>query len=213
MMAHDHPPLEDDALYHIYNRGINGTNLFYEEKHYRVFLDKYARYIPPAMDTLAYCLLSNHFHLLIRIKPSDMRTQKREQHSLISDHITLDPSRQLSHLFNGYTQTINHQMGRTGALFETPFRRIAIDTPDYLTHVIDYIHKNPQKHGFVEDFRDYPHSSYHAHTSDSHIQLAREEVLDWFGGRDRFISFTSQEMDIIKPFTEDMEGEQPSNPV
>jgi hypothetical protein len=60
--------LEPDRIYHIYNRGINGENIFKEERNYRYFLEKYAKYIEPIADTFAYCLLKNHFHIAIRTK-------------------------------------------------------------------------------------------------------------------------------------------------
>ncbi len=60
--------LEPDRIYHIYNRGINGENIFQEERNYRYFLEKYAKYIEPIADTFAYCLLKNHFHIAIRTK-------------------------------------------------------------------------------------------------------------------------------------------------
>ncbi|HND90040.1 MAG TPA: hypothetical protein PK971_17025, partial [Saprospiraceae bacterium] len=62
-----------------------------------------------------------------------------------------------------------------------PFRRIAVDTDDYFVQLVYYIHVNPQRHGFVADFRDYPHSSYHAHLSALDTKLQRGELLGWFG--------------------------------
>ena len=53
--------------YHIYNRGTNGEVLFKHEKYYAEFLALYKEYIVPVADTLAYCLMSNHFHWLIRV--------------------------------------------------------------------------------------------------------------------------------------------------
>jgi REP element-mobilizing transposase RayT len=67
MKKHTHP-LEPDRIYHIYNRGINGENIFKEERNYRYFLEKYAKCISPIADTYAYCLLKNHFHLAVKIK-------------------------------------------------------------------------------------------------------------------------------------------------
>jgi putative transposase len=49
--------LEPMCVYHIYNRGINGENIFKEERNYKYFLQKYAQYIEPIADTFAYCLL------------------------------------------------------------------------------------------------------------------------------------------------------------
>jgi hypothetical protein len=54
---------------------------------------------------------------------------------------------------------------------------------------VRYIHFNPQKHGFVGDFREYPYSSYQAMLSDKATRLKRDVVLEWFGDRAAFIGF------------------------
>jgi putative transposase len=60
--------LEEGKFYHIFNRGINGENLFYTDRNYRFFLKRYFENLADFVDTYAYCLLPNHFHLLVRIK-------------------------------------------------------------------------------------------------------------------------------------------------
>jgi len=64
-----HLRLEPGRYYHIFNRGIDGTNIFLEERNYAYFLNLYAKHIEPVAETFAYCLMRNHFHLLARIKP------------------------------------------------------------------------------------------------------------------------------------------------
>jgi putative transposase len=67
-----HPtPMRCGAFYHVYNRGINGEDLFKEARNYPYFLKLYAKYIPPVAETYAYCLLKNHFHLLIRVRSKE----------------------------------------------------------------------------------------------------------------------------------------------
>ena len=63
-------PLEPGGFYHIYNRGVNRENIFREERNFAYFLTLYARHITPIVETFAYCLLRNHFHLLVRIRTS-----------------------------------------------------------------------------------------------------------------------------------------------
>ncbi len=207
--------LEPDRIYHIYNRGINGENIFQEERNYRYFLEKYAKYIEPIADTFAYCLLKNHFHIAIRTKseaeivdfyvkrktkiitnnagwvlnPSSVEQAPVSQTEIKLLSAPLIISKQFSDFFNSYAQSINKAYARTGGLFEEPFRRILIDTDTYFTELIYYIHHNPQKHGFVEDFRAYPHSSYHSHLSKAMTRLRRDEVWNWFGNRDEFVKF------------------------
>jgi len=207
--------LEPMRVYHIYNRGINGENIFKEERNYKYFLQKYAQYIEPIADTFAYCLLKNHFHLAIRTKSeaeimefyvkrkieilnnSVKNNADRVQNPVCVEKLLdikvpsaqLIISKQFSDLFNSYAQAINKANNRTGRLFEEPFRRILVNKDAYFTELIYYIHQNPQRHGFVNDFRIYPHSSYHAHLSNALTKLKRDEVLQWFGNKNEFEKF------------------------
>ena len=175
-------PLSFDTYYHIYNRGNNRENLFREAENYRYFLQLYAKYIVPIADTFAYCLLPNHFHLLVRIKTYEACEQ--ECQSLKDWHSYKDtyPSRVFSKLFGTYTKAINKRYQRTGALFEKPFHRIPVETDHYFITLVTYIHQNPQKHGLINDFKDWPYSSYQAMLSSQATRLKRETVLDWFAG-------------------------------
>ena len=60
--------MEESAYYHIYNRGNNKENIFTEEDNYIYFLSKYDKYLGNLVDTYSYCLMPNHFHLLIKVK-------------------------------------------------------------------------------------------------------------------------------------------------
>ena len=61
-----------------------------------------------------------------------------------------------SNFFNSYAKAINTAHQRTGSLFQNRFGRMKVDSDRYFTRLIHYIHFNPQKHGFVEDFRAVP---------------------------------------------------------
>ncbi len=62
-------PLLPDNFYHLYNRGNNNSLIFYNENNYYYFLERYAYYMKAYLETYGYCLLSNHFHLLVKVKP------------------------------------------------------------------------------------------------------------------------------------------------
>jgi REP element-mobilizing transposase RayT len=160
-------------MYHIYDRGNNREKLFIEERNYGYFLNLYHKHIDPVANTYAYCLMSNHFHLLAKIKENKSSE--------------LDPTQHFSNLFNAYAKSINKAYGRTGALFQRPFRRIEVTDIDYCRKLVCYIHLNPEKHGFAKDARSYCHSSYSELTSADTTWLARDEVIAWFGGSDRFV--------------------------
>ena len=184
------------VFYHVYNRGINGEDLFKEARNYQYFLKLYAKYIPPVAETYAYCLLKNHFHLMIRVRSEEEVIRNTSSSNvgrvlnpsdvITSSDATKRISNQFSKLFNSYAQAVNKAYGRTGGLFEELFRRIAVDDEDYRVQLVYYIHANPQHHGFASDFREYPHSSYHAHLSKLDTQLHRAELMDWFGDTDAY---------------------------
>ncbi|MCP1385141.1 hypothetical protein [Runella salmonicolor] len=202
------PKLEPDTYYHIYNRGINGEKIFKEERNYAYFLSRYAYQIEPIAKTFAYCLLKNHFHFLIQTRSeTEILQNVGEVQNLIKNvgevqnladvqkTASFHISNQFAKLFNGYSQAINKAYKRTGGLFEEPFLRIPVDTEDYFTRLVWYIHHNPQKHNFVADFREYPHSSYHSILLLKPTKLQREEVLEWFGGILDFQRFHQLQID------------------
>jgi hypothetical protein len=78
---------------------------------------------------------------------------------------------------------VNKAYDRTGSLFQRPFSRIEITSDRYYTNLVFYIHANPQKHGFVADFRAWPWSSFGALIANAPTYLRRDVVLDWFGGQ------------------------------
>jgi hypothetical protein len=88
----------------------------------------------------------------------------------------------------------NNRGWPTGTLFQRPFGRIAVTSDAYLAWLVVHIHQNPEKHGFVDDFRDWPYASYHAHLSDKPTRLQRDEVLDWFHGKESLVMAQRQEV-------------------
>ena len=194
-------PLLPNRYYHIYNRGINGQNIFVEQKNYSFFLKKYAQFVSPYTDTYAYCLLKNHFHFLIKTK-SEEDTMKIVMPSLEAKASQKSVSWHLSNsfgsLFKSYAQAFNKRYSRTGGLFEEPFHRIEVDDDAYFSKLLWYIHFNPQKHGFVKDFREYEHSSYRSHLLERKTKLNRTEVLNWFGNKDAYIQFHLERYPVDK---------------
>ncbi len=192
-------PLQTECFYHIYNRGTNGETIFKEERNYQFFLQKYIQFVSPFVATYAYCLLKNHFHLLIRTHSEEeirLELQKAGKKPKKED-ISWILSNAFASFFKSYSQAINKAHQRTGRLFEEPFRRIHVDSDAYFTTMVEYIHKNPQKHGFVEDFKDYERSSYHSHLVEGKIKLEREEVISWFGNKEEYQKFHQNENKIV----------------
>lgn len=174
--------LEYGQYYHIFNRGNNRETLFRNERNYHFFLDRYTYYIDEIADTYAYCLLPNHFHFLVKIKP------KTTQAVLEGKAGLKPPSKYFSNLFNAYTKAINKAYQRTGSLFEKPFHRNRINSKKYMKQLVLYIHYNPQKHGIIHDYRNWPFSSYELFFNDKPSRIRREEVLELFGDLQMFSS-------------------------
>ncbi|MCP4709181.1 MAG: hypothetical protein GY869_11195, partial [Planctomycetes bacterium] len=107
-----------------------------------------------------------------------------------------NPSQQFSNFFNSYAKSINKTYGRIGSLFQDRFKRIVVDNPVYFDRLIYYIHRNSQYHGFVDDFRDYPHSSYQAYISTKPSRVPRKTVMSMFDGKEGFITFHQDRVDI-----------------
>ena len=72
------PHLLYDTYYHIYNRGVNGEDIFVEERNYDLFLRLFEKHLTPVADLFAYCLLRNHFHLSVRIKSEEEILESRK---------------------------------------------------------------------------------------------------------------------------------------
>lgn len=191
-MTNYYPPLQPDALYHIYNRGNNGGTIFFKNDNYRYFLRKFDEYLSGYADVYAYALLPNHFHFLIKTKTNDSIEARLPQ---VKSGLRLldDPSKILSEEFRrfflSYAKSIKIQEERTGSLFEKNFKRKEVNNDRHLIWLINYIHRNPQTHGLINDFKKYMFSSYSAFLSKAKTRLMREDVLKFFGGEEDFIRF------------------------
>ena len=181
-------PLLYNTYYHIYNRGVNGENIFVEERNYDLFLRLYEKHLSPVTDLFAYCMLRNHFHFSVRVRSEEEIRKPLGSDSSGSRYV----SNQFSNFFNAYAKTINKVYGRTGSLFEHPFERVPITTDRQFWNVIAYIHQNPQKHGFVKDFRDWKYSSYGVILTGKPTVVKRTAVMKWFGTRHDYISLHNQ---------------------
>lgn len=177
---------EAGQYYHVYNRGNNGENIFIEVKNYNYFLEKVKKYILPIADVYAYCLLKNHFHIVLRIKDKiDIPEKFKEKIHL-----------PFSNLFNSYSKSINKAYNRTGSLFQEHLHRNRIENEGYLKQLILYVHLNPVKHKFSKDFQSYKQSSYRSYLSDKPSSIDRGFVIGLFNDLENFI-FCHDERKLI----------------
>ena len=179
-------PLENGKYYHIYNRGNNGIDLFYENENYNHFLKLHEKYIDPIAETFAWCLMKNHFHILVYIKETNKIDTTKLEYSSTDKPKIVNASKQFSNLFNAYTLAMNKRYNRTGSLFEKNFKRKLVSSENYFQKLIFYIHNNPVHHRFAENILEYPWTSYGTIISTKDTKLQRNRVLESFNDLDNF---------------------------
>ncbi len=195
--------LDYDRFYHIFNRGNNYENIYLDQNDYLMFMEFYDIYIDTVADTYAWCLLKNHFHILLRIRKEDEIGYLDSDYSGSRDLNTKwkthfpgkpggnfckkpKPDAQFQHLFSSYAKYFNKKHERCGSLFTKNYERIRVDNMNYFSNLIVYIHNNPVKHGFTKNAFDYPWSSYLTVTSTKNTKLKREDVLHYFHDLENF---------------------------
>ena len=133
---------EPEHYYHLYNRGCDRRSIFFERDNYLYFLRLIRHHlVGEVFDVVAYCLMPNHYHLLVQFKGGDA-------------------SEAMKRLGLAYTKAMNQRYQRQGTLFQGRFQSIGVDRDDYLRHLVRYIHLNPVKAGIVTDIREWEFSSY-----------------------------------------------------
>jgi|SRR6056297_30543 len=167
-------PFEPGNFFHVYNHAIGSELLFREGENYLFFLQKFSRFLDPYVSLYSYCLLPNHFHLLIKVS---------------SKFSSREVSEQFRKFLISYSKAFNKYFARRGTLFERHLKRVHVTSDEYLIWLIFYLHRNPVHHRYSTDFRTYPWSSYQSLLSNKNTDLKRAEILDLFSGKNEFISF------------------------
>lgn len=190
---------QENEIYHVFNRTNNNEPLFLKEENRRFFLRQYDYYLSPFLETYCYCLLSNHFHFLVRIKSKEQictylsevnkEALKAKENDYLQNPVSCELLIELEwhRFFTSYSMAFNRMFNRKGNLFNRPFKRVLINKEAHLKQSIVYIHANPVKHYLCKDYQNYKWSSFSALLSLKPTKLLRQEVLDWFGNKEQFI--------------------------
>ena len=185
--VNQHEKLRFGETYHILNRAVSSDKLFLSDKDYFYFLQKLNYFLLPWIDVIAYCLIPNHFHLLVNIKEKEKIPEKLLKPG--GDDPEKLIIRAFGNFFNSYAKSFNNVHKRKGRLFLYSFKRILVDKEDYMTYLICYIHRNPIHHGLTDDYESWKYSSYNALLSDKPSKVNKEYVLNLFGSKKEFIAF------------------------
>lgn len=162
-----------DSYYHVYLRGNSRNVIFRDNEDHRVFLNLFKRYLSPEagmdklgrtypnfagkVDLLAFCLMPNHFHLLI------LQRKSGEMSHMMRSFLTT------------YSRYFNKKYGKSGSLFESRYKSSRISNDMYLLHISRYIHLNPK------DWRSWRWSSIGYYLGRASAEWIRPDlVLDLF---------------------------------
>lgn len=211
-------PFISNQVYHVFNRSIARLPIFIEKNDYERVIDlvNYYRFSKPPLrfshykrlsteqkvefeksfmvnessmlDILAYCIMPNHFHFLLKPKKD----------SAISDF--------MRNLQNSYSKYFNTKRERTGSLFQFMFKAVRMETDQQLLHVSRYIHLNPVTSYLreIEDLEDYDWSSFKDYVLNTSTFVSKEMVLGGFKSGQEYKKFVfdqaeyQRELDKIK---------------
>jgi len=174
-------PFVAHEFYHIFNRANSQADkLFFQERNYCFFLDKWNEYLGSLVEVWAYCLVPSHFHFLVRIIDGDDK-KIREQ---------------MRRFAISYAQAINKQERRRGSLFQEHLKCVLIEKKAHLLWLVYYIHNNPVHHGVVSSFWDWKYSSLQALSNNMPTKLERTKVLQLFGGKQAMLEFHKQNLNV-----------------
>lgn len=190
-------PFVNGSYYHIFNRGVEKREMFVTNKDYKRFIDsmffykysgikpKFSRFDPKKdklknkniVGIVAYCLMPNHFHLLLR---------QLEDGGI---------SKFVGQLCNSYTKYFNTKNDRVGPLLQGNFKSVLIESTEQLLHVSRYIHLNPYVAGMLEKQSVYLYSSLPEYFELKKGILEKEIVLEQFESIDSYEQFTFDQLD------------------
>jgi len=188
-----------DSYYHVFNRGVEKRDIFLDDEDYHMFIYYLLIYLSPLekviekypklpfrlynknlsqeVDIISYCLMPNHFHLLLKQRTRD------------------GVSKLLKQVTNGYTLYFNKKYNRVGGLMQGRFKAVRIPTDELLMHISRYIHLNPVVAGISKDPKDYKWSSYKDYFRGDDTFVKTREILGLFESLTEYENFTNDQID------------------
>ncbi|MEI7917827.1 MAG: transposase [Candidatus Saccharibacteria bacterium] len=173
-----------ESFYHVYARGSNKQKVFIDNSDYAYFIHLINRYLSKHLEIsengevypnfigkveiVAYCLMKNHFHLLIY--QVDTPFMEKFMRSMMTS----------------YGVYFNLKYKRTGPVFESRYKAVLVDNEKYLQHITRYIHLNPR---YWEQYK-YSSLKYYLHGNEPHW-LVNGKILDLFTSRQDYVDFIS----------------------
>lgn len=200
-MSYRQAVFANDQFYHVFNRGVEKRTIFVDKRDYNRFIDSLNYYRtrdqhvrfsfrgriaadnknissePLFAEVVGYCLMPNHFHLLLK--------------QINDNGITTF----LSKLSNSYAKYFNTRYKRVGPLFQGSFKAVRIESDEQLIHVSRYIHLNPLIDYFTKDIRTYVHSSYLEYLGVKKGFCHKNYIMDNFSSSETYEKFVLDQKD------------------
>ena len=203
-------------IYHVFNRGVERRTIFSNQKDYQRFLNilnyyfpskvpiRFSKFaslppllqqdyrkkfpnLPTRIDLLAFCLMPNHFHLLVQ------QTERSGVTKFMSD------------ISNSYARYFNTKYKREGPLFQGPFKAVLIETDEQLMHISRYIHLNPFVSALVnlKNIHTYPWSSLQNYMGKkTPVTVKSQKTLSYFPSPKAYMKFVEDQADYAKELHE-----------
>jgi len=175
------------AWYHVMNRGRRGESVFLDKQDYSMFVELLKEVVDMyKVRVAAYCLISNHYHLLIQTPGGDL-------------------ARCMRHLNGIYTQRFNRAHHCDGQLFRGRYKSILVDADSYLLELVRYIHRNPLEAGLVKELNKYAWSSHKGYLSNAKRWdwLHKSFILSLFG-RERRVGLNTYKKFVLMETPEEI---------
>ncbi|VAW88514.1 hypothetical protein MNBD_GAMMA17-658 [hydrothermal vent metagenome] len=159
----------EDAYYHVMNRGRGRQHIFHGEDYFHAFFkvleEAHQRF---GLQVLCYCLMSNHYHLLVKTPEANL-------------------GRAMRHISGQYTQRYNKLRKTDGSLFRGRYKAILVEDDSYQLQLSRYIHRNPVDAGVVDQLESYVWSSYPNYVTGLPVPdwLYQQEIYDQLSVRSR----------------------------
>ena len=150
-----------ENVYHVFNQGNNREVIFRQEKDYLIFLRLLRKLILPQCNLLAYCLMPNHFHLIVQANEKAVK-----ERTSFGGKPMQEFAYRIGILLSSYSQAINKQNNTTGSLFQQKTKakilseQIEGKQESYLENCFFYVHNNPFEAGLIKRLKEWQWSSY-----------------------------------------------------